>query len=309
MNQQTIIKNLKITTNQIDLSKTQYIKLKHLIPETSNKKIEFELHNSNCSFSNGFRRTIMNEIPVRYLTVSMSDIHTTDPWIVNDIIKNRIEMIPISQDIPIGTTYSLKFENKTDNYVNVMSSEIKYRGSSVKDIIQSIPICSINSMYSISINNIIVSESYGYINGRVSVGRVSYEILDYDMVNISSAVSNPTIFKLILEVPGNINPKEIILKAIDSICNRLDNIDFSLSKIEYGIYKLLIPNESHTIGRLLETYIFNLYPTIDYVAMRESHPSKRECTIDIKHNEAEKLIKKAIEIIKKEYINIKNNFK
>jgi DNA-directed RNA polymerase subunit L len=303
------IEKLSISSNDIKLSNTQYAGLKNLIPSVVNKKIIFEIHSSNCAFANGLRRSIMNEIPIRHLTVSMDDIYTTDPWIVANIIRGRIEMIPIPQDIPIGTTYSLKFENKNNTYVDVMSSEIKYRGSPISDWIGSIPICSINESYSITIDNITVSESYGYTNGRVSIGRTSYEILDIDMEKISSANADPKKFKLTLEVPGIINPKKVITKAIDSICDRLDNIDFSLAKTEYNIYKLLIHNESHTIGRLLETYIFNLVPTIDYVAMRESHPSKRECTIDIRHPEAEQICKQAIVNIKKEYNSIKSHFK
>lgn len=308
MTSQTTVKNLSISSNTIDLSNTQYAGLKKLIPDYVNKKFIFELDSSNCAFANGLKRSMTNEIPVRHLTVSMSDIYTTDPWIVGDIIKGRIEMIPIPQNIEIGTTYSLKYENTSNSYVDVKTSEIKYRGASVKDMMQSIPICSINASYSLTIDNITVSESYGYSNGRVAIGRVSYEILDQDMQNISSVNADPSKFKLTLEVPGIINPKEIIIKAIDSICNRLDNIDYSLAKIEYNIYKLLIPNESHTIGRLLETYIFKIMPTIDFVAMRESHPSKRECTIDIKHPEAEQLCKQAVAMIKKEYLSIKNNF-
>jgi DNA-directed RNA polymerase subunit L len=250
-----------------------------------------------------------NEIPVRHLTVSMTDIFTTDPWIVGDIIRGRIEMIPIPQDTPIDSTYVIRYENLSDNYVDMMSSEIKYRGAPIKDMLQSIPICSINAQHSITIDNITVAESYGYTNGRVSIGRVAYEILNHDMKNNSAATSDPTHFRLELEVSSNINPINIILKSIDNICERLDSIDYSLSKTEYNVYKLLIPNESHTIGNLLATYIFKMNPNIDYVAMRESHPSKRECTIDIKDSQAELLCKNAIIIIKKEYQNIKQAFK
>lgn len=309
MTPHSTIKNVSVVSNKINLAKTQYAAFKDLTPTQVNQKIVFEIVNSNCAFANGLRRTMSNEIPVRHLTVSMTDIFTTDPWVVGDIIRGRIEMIPIPQDTPIGTTYTVRFENNSDTYVDVLTSEIKHRGTTAKGIIQSLPICSINSHHSISIDNITVAESYGYTNGRISIGRVAYEILNHDMKNNSSGNSDPSHFRLELEVPGNIDPKEIIIKSIDSICNRLDAIDYSLNKSEYNVYKLLIPNESHTIGNLLATYIFKINPNIEYVAMRESHPSKRECTIDIKHPQAEILCKKAANIIKNEYQSLKNAFK
>lgn len=308
MSPQTTIKNLTITLNKIDLSKTQYASLKHLIPDYVNQKLSFELINSNYAIANGIRRSITNEIPVRYLTVSMTDIFSTDPYIVGDIIKSRIEMIPIDQDIPLGTTYSIRFENKEDSYIDVLSSEIKQRKSTASGISQSIPICSINANHSFVVENIVVAESYGYTNGRASIGKVSYEVLNHDMQNVSSANSDPTNFKLVLEVPGNINPKKIILLAIDSIIERLNNIDYSLSKVEYDIYKLLILNETHTIGNLLVRYIYGIDPNIDYVAMRTTHPSKRECVIDIKHPQAEKLCKLAVVNISKELNALKKMF-
>jgi len=78
---QTAIQNLKLTTHQIKLTGTPYSSLTHLIPDSSNSILQFELTSTNHTFVNGLRRAIMSEIPVRYLTVSMADIMTTDPWI------------------------------------------------------------------------------------------------------------------------------------------------------------------------------------------------------------------------------------
>ncbi len=314
---QTAIQNLKLTTHQIKLAGTPYSSLKHLIPDSANSILQYELTSTNHTFVNGLRRAIMSEIPVRYLTVSMADIMTTDPWIDADIIRKRIEMIPIPQSTPIGTTYALVFENKSDTYVDVMSAHIKQRGTVVKGIDQGIPICSINSTYSISISNITVAETYGYLNSRAAIGRVGMEVLNYDMENTSSSESDigksdrspPTHFGMVIEMPGNMHPKEHVIKAIDSICNRLDLIDYSSAKIEFDVYKLPILNETHTIGNLLSTYIYAICPSISYVAMREEHPSKRQCAIDIVHPQAEELCKQAVIAIKKEFQAIKPAFK
>jgi DNA-directed RNA polymerase subunit L len=305
MSQQTIVQNLELQSNDINLAKTQYAGLKDLIPDSVNQRLSFELIGSNYAIANGLRRTITNEIPVKYLTVSMTDIFSTDPYVVGDIIRSRIEMIPISQNIPLGTTYSIRFENKSDTYVDVLSSEIKQRKSNSSGLIQSIPICSINANHSFVVENIVVAEAYGYSNGRASIGKISYEILNHDMKNISSANSDPSHFRIELEVPGNINPKKIVLLAIDTLIDRLNTINYALAKLEYGVYKLLILNETHTIGNLLVRYIYNIDPNIEYVAMRLTHPSKRECVIDIRHAQAEKLCKRAVENITKELSEMK----
>ncbi len=310
MSHQTTVKNLTLESNKIDLAKTQYAAFKHLIPDIPNQRLSFELTDSNLAIANGLKRSIKSEILVRYLTVSLTDIFSTDPNVAGEVIRKRIEMIPIPQDTPIGSTYSIRFENKSDIYVDVPSSEIKHRGSTPAKFIQSIPIVNIDSYHSFVVDNITVAETKGYLNSRVSVGRCGYDILDHDMKNNSTNNSNPTHFYLQIETPGNIDPKYIVRTAIDSIIARLGAIDYSLAKIEYNVYKLFIPNETHTIGNLLARYIyFHVDPTIEYVGARIGHPSKRELTMDIRHPQGEQLCKKAVELITQELNILKKAFK
>jgi len=164
-----------------------------------------------------------------------------------------------------------------------------------------IPICNINSGTSFSINDIHVVTSYGFDNARVAIGRAGYEIIDHDFSQLSFA-SNPTHFRIEMEVSGLIDPIDIIGKAIQCLIERLDAIDYSRSIVEFDVYKLSILNESHSIGHLLSWYIYQLEPKIDYCTSRVLHPSKRECVIDVRHPSAEELCKKAV-------INIKNDLR
>lgn len=310
MSRQTTAKNITLESNKIDLAKTPYAAFKHLIPDVSNQRLSFELLDSNLAIANGIKRSCKSEISMRYLTVSLTDIFSTDPYVEQNVIRKRIEMIPIPQDTPIGSTYSIRFENKSDTYVDVLSAEIKHRGSTPAKFIQSIPIVSINSYHSFVIENITVSETKSYLNSRVTAGRIGYDILNHDMEKHSTNNSNPTHFYLQLETAGNIDPKYIVRAAIDSIIERLNAIDYSLAKTEYDTYKLFIPNETYTIGNLLARYIyFNVDPTIDYVAARIGHESKRELTMDIRHPQGELLCKKAVEIIIQELTTLKKSFK
>lgn len=295
-------------TTSISLNKTRYESLIKQVPSVVNNVLRFEFNDANCALANAIRRTIMSELPIRHLTVSLSDIKSTDPYIIGEAIRKRIEMIPISQSTNLDSVFSIRFENNTDEYIDVMSSEIKLNGvMSSKDIVPFIPICDINSKTSISINDIRVVESFGFDNSRASVGRVAYEILDADF-NQPSTVAVPTKFQLEIETPGVINPIEIVSKSIQSLIERIDSIDYSRSITEFGIYKLTIPNETFSIGKLFSWYIYKVDPTIKYVASRIVHPSKRECIIDVHHSAGEDMCKKAAEIIKNDLKSLAKTF-
>jgi DNA-directed RNA polymerase subunit L len=287
------------TTTTIDLTKTPYASLSHLIPPVGNRTLVFEIKNANCQLANGIRRTLMSEMPIKHLTASLVDIKTTDPYVVAEAILKRLEMIPISQSVHEDAIFSLRTENNGNHYVDVLSSEIKLNGvATSKHITPSIPICDINSGCSFSINDISVKESYGYANARVSIGRIAYEIIGTDF-NQPPTDSLPTNFHLEVETPGIIDPVEMVRKAIDNLLERLDAIDYDQSTvIEFNMSKLTILNETHTIGRLLSWYMYQLEPTIEYVACRTLHPSKRECVIDIRHPDSFTLYRQAVAAIK-----------
>lgn len=301
-------KIISSSSSSIQLDKTPYAALSKSVPTVVNKTLTFELSGTNCAMANAIRRTLMSEIPVKHLTVSLTGIKTTDPYIIGETIRKRIEMIPISQSTNRDAVFAVKFENNTDEYIDILSSEIKLNGMvPTKDVLPFIPICDINSGTSFSINDIHVVESYGYDNSRVSIGRVAYEILDQDFSR-PSLTSTPSTFRLEIETPGVYNPTELVLKALDGLTERLDAIDYTKSIVEFGIYKLSIMNETYTIGKLLSWYIYQAEPTIKYVASRVPHPSQRECIIDIHHPSGQELCERAVKSIKDELKALRKAF-
>lgn len=297
------------TTASIVLTKTPYASLTHLIPPVVNRTLVFEIKDANCQLANAIRRTLMSEMPIKHLTASLGDIKTTDPYIVAEAIQKRLEMIPVSQSISEDAIFSLRTENNGDHYVDVLSTEIKLNGvATSKDVTPFIPICDINSGCSFSINDISVKESYGYANARVSIGRIAYEIVEYDF-NQPPTDAMPTNFHLEIETPGIIDPVKMVCKAIDNLVERLDAIDYEQSSvIEFNMTKLTIANETHTIGRLLSWYIYQLEPAIEYVACRILHPSKRECVIDIRHTDSFTLYRQAVQAIKDDLAALRTAF-
>lgn len=296
------------SSHVIDLTGTAYAELADRIPATENKHLVFEISGANCALANAIRRTLLSEMPVPHLTVSLVDIVSTDPYIIGEVIRKRLEMIPVSLDIDRDAVFSLKIENDSDEVIDVLSDSIRRNGvSASKHIMTAIPLCDINAGTSFVINDIHVVESYGFDNARATIGRVGYSILDQDFQQ-PAAVSNPTHFKMELEVAGVLDPKRLVLRAIDGLVERVDNIDFGAAIREFDVYKLTIDNETHSVMNLLSWYIYQLEPTIEYCGGRIPHPSTRSCVIDVRHPAAEDLCRKAIAKIKSDLAEIRGAF-
>ncbi len=303
------IKNMKKETLDIKLQKTPYASLVSMIPQVVNKFLSFEIVDGNCPLANAIRRTLMSEVPVRHLTASLTDIHSDDYYVIKKVMQMRLEMIAISQSTNLDNVYSIKVENKTDDAMDVMSNEIKLNGvSRTQDILPGIPLSIICKNKSFAINDIHVIESYGMDNGRVSIGNIGYEILNQDFT-VQSTKAKPTHFKITVETPGIIDPTEMVYKSIDSLIKRIDAIDYGNFIIEFDVYKLTILNDTHSIGTMIVWYIHNYVgEPFSYCAKRLIHPSQRECVIDIKHPDAEKLCKKAVVLIKKDLNDLLKSF-
>ncbi len=304
------VSKISRSANKIDLSKTKFKKLQSLVPKQCHKTLSFEIKGINYSLANAIRRVLLNELPMKYMTVSLTNIKSTDRYIIDDVIRSRLEMIPISQQIELGTLMNLKFENKTDTYCDVTADNIKLSktNSDVIDMMKEIPVCSINAQHSISVSDIVVAQSYGYDNARVSPARVEYEIINHDMSQ-SCVNSDPKEFRFLIETPPPIDPDWMVKTCLKELEKRLDAIDLDNHVVEFGIFKLTIEGETHTIGRLISRYVFDLMPSIEYVHMRIIHPSMRKCVVDVKHANAVTLIKDAINAIKKDLNELRKQFK
>jgi DNA-directed RNA polymerase subunit L len=301
-------KIVSCTDQTISLVGTPFESLQDAAPTVVNRKLIFQVNGGSCELVNAIRRTLVSEMPVKHLTAALSDIKTTDPYLIGEAILKRIEMVPIAQSVDLETKFSLRFENNTDKCVDVLSTEILQNGKTrSSDITPCIPICDINPSTEFVVSNIYVAQSYGYSNSRVSIGSVGYEILDEDFSK-SSLMASPTKFSMQIETPGVLDPVEMVRRAIDCLIERLGAIDYSSAITEFGIYKLKIPNETYSIGRLLTCYIPKIDKSVSYVACRILHPSQREVVVDIMHPSGEALSRKAAEAAAEDLKTLKDIF-
>jgi len=252
-----VVKHIVQTDNIIDLSNTIYSDLTKYIPKNPHKQISFELHNSTPAFANAIRRCLTNELELKYLTVSMNDIHTNDDFIINDVIQQRLEMISIDQDIPDDAVMTIVFENNSnismDAYTDYLRiSTPRDNRSSKSSLVKSdtmfvnnlINICCINPHKFISIKNIKVKKTTGIENGRTSLGTIGYKIINHDMTQ-SSLNSSPNTFKITIETNGNIrDPKIVIQWVVVNLKQRLNHILNSLLQNR--------SNSRYTFGDILD---------------------------------------------------------
>ena len=97
------IKNVKISEYTINYKNSKFETIinnnKHLIPELNKKSLSFELINSNEAFANGIRRIFNDELLVKSLDVNIYDLKTDDKYILPDNIIERLNLIPILQNM------------------------------------------------------------------------------------------------------------------------------------------------------------------------------------------------------------------
>lgn len=315
------IENIDNKINIINIKNTKFEKLiveKNIIPDFPHSLLTFNILNTKSSFVNAIRRCILDEILVKALYFNMTDIRTNDRFILNDLIQERIQLIPLLQNIGINKKFSLVAHNNTTSIISIYTDSIKDNDNS--DTIyfnQNIKLFDLRPNKTISINNIHINENYGYINNIYSIGRASYEVINFDMKNNQSLNSNPTDFKFYIYSNGNISTYDILSKSINELENRLKKIknliqDYTEENDELIINKTnkltiyYIKNEYHTLGNLLVDYMFDLDKSTNLLNYNNSHPSKNEITIKTDNPDSDKLITMAIDNIIIDFNKIKS---
>lgn len=166
-----------------------YQTLKKLLPKKIKKQITFDLIGVNPQITNAIRRTVLDELPVKTLYVKHENIETNDPYILFDIIQNRLSLIPIEQFIDDQKTaehidFSLEIINQTAHIIMVKSGDLK-SSLSLKDntnlpFAGTYRISELQPGKYLRIKNIVLKSGYGYKNAKYSLcGGFKVKPLDF----------------------------------------------------------------------------------------------------------------------------------
>ena len=353
----TVVKNIKVQDfnliKEIDNKKNKSMQLcidllsKHnidastILPKKSKLTVSFELTNSNTDIANGLRRCLIDEVPIKSFDLNEhEDLESSDPYILCDVIKKQIELLPINQEYDYSNVeISLFKENTTDEIIDVTTDDFIYKENKASKIVNivgsGILLTRLRPGETIKIKKLMISIGVGKLNyGKFSsVSNITYKILDTTPMidtrigneGISSMNSNPKHFYIEYSTHRNIeNPLKLISTCCDILIDRFQIILNDVKNIKNSDKSYLsdlltletidnkkvlkIKGEYWTMVNLIARYCYILTNNIQFVSPALIHPEKEVGVINIVHNEFSTLLSNSIKKIIEEYLLIKKNF-
>jgi DNA-directed RNA polymerase subunit L len=116
------IEHLKVVEVNYDLGGRK--DLQALMPELINQKVSFIISGSGAAIANAIRRVVVMELQTQVLTFDVSQVVTNDREVILEELHDRISFIPIRQDLPEDTTFSINYiNNSTKKEVAIVRSK------------------------------------------------------------------------------------------------------------------------------------------------------------------------------------------
>jgi len=278
-----------------------------LIPQ----QCSFEINNVNLGVANGVRRILHSELLTKVLKFAREDFISTDEFQIVEMIEKRMSSIPISQSISNAAKFSLHAVNNSKETLDVKTSSISIV-SGVKSLPfnSNITICTLQPGKSLTIKNIKIDESYGYLNSLYTMCfNTSCVPLDQkpktifynhvsDSDEVPASLSNPRKHKIQFTTNGVLDPKMILQNCCASIVSRLEKTREIINELNLttsGEFIYTIPNESDTIGNMVVRQYFDAFP--DANITYSVNTNKRELYIRVKEITKTQIIKIVDELI------------
>lgn len=234
----TNIKLEKLKTDPASKELSPFIKLmtkygvnnpEKMLPTGHRDKVSFDLENTNSSFANAIRRTLIEELPVRALDFSSDSLRTDDAFIRYDHLRKNINLLPIDQTFDERVKISLDLTNTYDENIYIYARDITVRQSkNIIDIKKLIPdsciiIGKLRPGQSVNISEMNIVEGYSKdaADKFTLLENVSYDIkgeTPYDIYSKTgkrSSEVDPVNFTLSFTTPTNVSAKYTINMLAD----------------------------------------------------------------------------------------------
>jgi len=293
------IENFKVRRHEFKLTGLNGDReLLALLPTVNmSERCEFNIHGVNNSIANAIRRTVMSEIPVKNLNFNPLDLTTDNPFILVDFIQSRIRLIPIKQSAQ--GTFSLEAYNNTSHLIRVYSRDLKRTSGPRENIFnETFELFTLDPGQFLKIKNIYIDSGFGYVHAGYTdafSGRIlpltEEQWNPNELTGIRSSESDETSYTIAFNTNGTIDAKTILRMSCQQIIDRAKTVVSLLDNINSNTpeYTLTIPNESTTIGELLDRAIYTLYPDIDYVGSSKASIG-RSITLKLRTDEDPKIV-------------------
>lgn len=238
---------------------------------------EFNVRGANAKIANGIRRVVSSGVKAIRLTFDLEDYETNDPFAkLNDLFQTAVRSIPIKQNTPRNTVFSLNIKNNTEALITITAGDIQSSDPKVKNIFDdNTPLLTLESHKYLKIKRIFIDEGYEYEHGTFCLSSAARSIpLDqtpynmYTKTGVSASVADPREHKIAFETHGQIDPLRLVLMACDEIIERLEKAKKMLYTLtEVGdFHQLTIDGEDYTIGMIVFHTVCDLYPKISAIA-------------------------------------------
>ncbi len=263
-------------------------------------KASFVLNGVSNAISNAIRRVIMSELPVKGLNFKQEDFSSDSPYTLGSYVETRIRCIPLSQEVPEDTVFSLSVTNNTNDLMTVYSKHLTAKSNTnqkTKDLFnETIPITELDPDKSIKISNITVVRATAGNFAGFAVGFSATSVpLDVEMFNpsgsgnssnsgnsgvigvsplgVSASVANPRKWRLSFYSNGNASvwpqgkTNGIVVDACNVVIDRLRAVKVLIAEskefqIKDDLYVLQIQGETDTIGNIFTRGICDMYPDV-----------------------------------------------
>lgn len=194
------IENIKIEKIQFNFNNEPFNKTEiknkilSLLPNIDHENVSFYIRDANTAIANGLRRVIEGELKIKILTCDIKDIDTDEDFVKRGELIDRINYIPIDQNLPMNAEFSLNISN-TDpkkEYLIVHSSDmVQTSGNSNKPFAGTFRIAELRPGKYLIIPKIKVIEGYGFnYSAHCLTTQIEYHITDYIPVKFVNERAN-----------------------------------------------------------------------------------------------------------------------
>jgi DNA-directed RNA polymerase subunit L len=265
-------------------------------------QIQFNLHKTNFALANAIRRVLCDELQSFCLTLDDAIItadQCSDPFMFDQVIRDRIQLIPLMAGLDEETATTLRFEldvsNNTHEPKYVYSGDLHIVAGKISYPIfnPTFEIVVLQPGKFISLKNIHLTRGIGRDNAvyqsMCQTTSITLDIPEYDKTEmeehegesgykISTLMADPHHFLVSGVVPAIVpNSDKTVKQMLQSSCqvivDRLQRISAALiSSQDEGVIfvttkgvsgnsesLLVVKGETHTIGNLLRKMIYDNY--------------------------------------------------
>lgn len=255
-------------------------RLAHLKPQIFSEHVVVEIADCNAAMKQSLIRAMSSEILSNYLLCEQHDIHTDDNHIIAELVVARFRMVPLMQNIPVDTTFSMNVVNNTASVMAVHMKHVVPSNPKITAFNGNIILLHLKAGCSIKIPKIAIDQKmpfmpgYGMISLCCGVGSRSLDVdasNAYDPVEgtLKTEVADPKKWAIEFDTNGTIPAKQLLKIGCESLITRLTDIKDQLHTISSkdGISTLTVVGESDTISNLLQKTICVRHPTVNGVSV------------------------------------------